>query len=86
MLAKVGAEGLYCGAICDATNGVGFALKVRSGEGRAASVALIAVLRALDEKFGFGLPLAAWHTIARPDVVDTWGVPVGALSAHGFSL
>lgn len=87
VLAKVGAEGLYCGAIRDAQRGVGIALKVRSGDGRMSPVALISVLRALDAQFGFQLPLSAWADFERPAVLDTRGRPVGHLQARpGLSL
>ncbi len=83
VLAKVGAEGLYCGAVQDADNGVGFALKVHSGDGRMSPVALIKVLRDLDQKFAFGLALDAWHDIEHPVVLDTTEQNVGELTARG---
>jgi L-asparaginase II len=43
---KTGAEGVYCGSIPHA--GLGFALKCDDGAGRAAEVAIAAVLLKLD--------------------------------------
>jgi L-asparaginase II len=81
LVVKVGAEGVYCAALPNL--GLGIALKVTSGEGRFAAVALAAVLVQLDERLGIGLPHAAWSTLARPGVLDTRGVVVGELASSG---
>jgi L-asparaginase II len=81
LLVKVGAEGVYNAALPGC--GLGVALKVESGGGPVAPVALVAVLAALDADFGAGLPLSAWDELARPAVVDTKKGVVGALLPEG---
>jgi len=81
LLVKVGAEGVYCAAL--PALGVGVALKVESGDGRAATVALAAVVRALDERHGSTLPHEAWTALASPTLKDTRGEPVGTVISVG---
>jgi L-asparaginase II len=81
VVVKVGAEGVYCAALPE--RGLGVALKVHSGDGRCAPVALAGVLAQLDERLGLGLPHDEWRGLASPAVHDTRGDVVGALEAHG---
>lgn len=77
IIAKVGAEGVYCAAVPGAE--LGIALKVEDGARRAAEPALLAVLHALgvlsDDEFGV---LARF---AEPVVRNTRGENVGELRA-----
>ncbi|HSM34852.1 MAG TPA: asparaginase [Longimicrobiales bacterium] len=75
VLAKVGAEGVYCA--CAPEAGLGLALKVADGSRRAADAALVSLLRACGVIDAAGYDgLAA---IASPPVRDTRGEVVGAL-------
>ena len=77
VLAKVGAEGVYGAAVLD--EGVGVSLKVRDGARRAAEVALLGVLDALDALEPGQLDaLDRW---AAPTVRNTRDEVVGALRA-----
>jgi L-asparaginase II len=77
ILAKVGAEGVYCAAIPGAE--LGIALKVEDGAWRAAEPALLAVLRALaliaDEE------MAELSRYAEPVITNTRGERTGELRA-----
>lgn len=68
LCAKIGAEGVYCAALPAA--GLGLALKVASGDMRAAPVALVAVLRQLLDHPG----------AAAGPTGPAWGA---AVAAHG---
>jgi L-asparaginase II len=82
LLVKVGAEGVYCAALPE--RGLGVAVKVASGDGRAAHVALSKTLRQLDERLGGPpLPHDAWATLAEVPVKDTRGDVVGVVRAEG---
>jgi L-asparaginase II len=81
VVVKVGAEGVYCAALPE--RGLGIALKVHSGDGRCAPVALAGVLARLDDHLGLGLPHDQWRGVAAPAVHDTRGEIVGALEARG---
>src|SRR5437773_1596791 len=70
VLAKVGAEGVYCALLV--REGLGIALKVQDGHGVAAALALAAVLEEL------GLRPRPATLIARPNV-NTRGETVGEL-------
>jgi len=78
IVAKVGAEGVYCAGIPGAE--LGLALKVEDGGGRAAEPALLAVLAALhvlaDDE------LAALERYALPAIVNTRGEQVGTIVAR----
>ncbi len=78
IVAKVGAEGVYCAGIPGAELGV--ALKVEDGATRAAEPALLAVLSALhvlsEDELG---ALERW---ARPAVTNTRGERVGGIVAR----
>jgi len=74
VIAKVGAEGVYCALLV--REGLGVALKVSDGHGTAAVLALGAVLTEL----GLGPHPAA--LAARP-IVNTRGETVGELRVHG---
>lgn len=75
IIAKVGAEGVYCVGIPGAELGV--ALKVEDGAGRAAEPALVGVLRALgllsDDE------MAELARFAEPDIDNTRGESVGRI-------
>jgi len=77
IVAKVGAEGVYCAAVPGAE--LGIALKVEDGAWRAAEPALLAVLRALtlisDDE------VAELDRFAEPVVTNTRGERVGGLRA-----
>jgi L-asparaginase II len=78
VIAKVGAEGVYCAAVMDP--GVGVALKVRDGAKRAAEPALLEVLRVLGLlSTGESKELERY---ARPVVRNTRGEAVGELVAR----
>ena len=91
LLVKVGAEGVYCASVPE--RGLGIALKVDSGDGRAAQSALAEILRQLDDDNSSSgcstsatvepLPHAAWHKLARLPVKDTRGDDVGVIEARG---
>lgn len=78
IVAKVGAEGVYCAAVPGAE--LGIALKVHDGATRAAEPALLAVLRALglleEEELG---ALARW---AEPMIRNTREETVGRIAAR----
>lgn len=78
LLAKEGAEGVFCAAAPG--QGWGLALKVADGAGRAAAPALLAVLAALD----LATPgeLEALEDVARPSVRNVVGVEVGVVTAR----
>ena len=78
LVAKVGAEGVYCAAILPL--GLGIALKVDDGAKRASEVALLEVLRQLEvlEDSSDG-QLASF---ARPTVLNTRGHAVGRIEAE----
>ncbi len=77
ILVKGGAEGVYCGAVPEL--GLGIALKIDDGAGRAAEAAMAAVLRhvgALDD--------ASWAALAascRPILTNWNGIEVGRIDA-----
>lgn len=77
IIAKVGAEGVYCAGIVGA--GTGIALKVHDGAWRAAGPALIGVLKALGLLADAELRELRHH--AAPAVVNTRGEEVGAVRA-----
>jgi L-asparaginase II len=76
VIAKVGAEGVYCAALPQDAGGLGVALKVADGHGLAAALALAAVLEEL------GLRPRPASLIAHPNV-NTRGETVGALRVNG---
>jgi len=63
LVVKVGAEGVYCAGLVQ--EGLGIALKVRDGSMLHAGVALLGVLRALDDAHGLGLRSALEHAEVR---------------------
>ena len=73
--AKNGAEGMYCAAL--PRHGLGVALKIDDGAGRAASVALGAILRRLGALDGIDEMLLA--PLLRPRIVNVAGRDVGEL-------
>jgi L-asparaginase II len=81
VLAKVGAEGVYCAAL--PALGLGVALKVEDGDGRCSPPALLAVLRQVGERRGFSLPEAGLGHHAEPPLRSTRGELTGSLRATG---
>jgi L-asparaginase II len=81
VVAKVGAEGIYCAAL--PSLGLGVALKVEDGDMRCAAPALLAVLRQVGERRGLSLPEAELRQHAEPVLRTTRGEPVGVLRATG---
>ena len=69
-LIKTGAEGVYCGALTG--EGLGIALKIDDGAGRAAEVAMAGLLAR------FGL-LDAGHELCKPQLRNRAGTVVGEL-------
>jgi L-asparaginase II len=74
VVAKVGAEGVYCALL--PRDGLGVAIKVADGHGVAAALAMAAVLEQL------GLRPRPVSLTARP-LVNTRGEPVGELRVNG---
>ena len=85
VIAKVGADGIYCVALPRA--GLGLALKVEDGGMEAAPVALLEALRQLAQRVGLGFepaelpPAVTRH--ARPERLDTRGGVTGLLRPAG---
>ncbi|MEO1091514.1 MAG: asparaginase [Pseudomonadota bacterium] len=72
LLAKTGAEGVYAACLLD--HGLGIALKVEDGNGRADPVALLAVIERLAPGAGAAPALAAFR---RPVIRNVVGTEVG---------
>lgn len=82
LLAKVGAEGIYCAAVPKL--GLGIALKVEDGDGKSASVALVAILLEILARPGAPqLSLDALAKHERLPIRNTRDVVVGALEPAG---
>lgn len=81
VVAKVGAEGIYCAAL--PALGLGVALKVEDGDMRCSPPALLAVLRQVAERRGLSLPVAELRQHAEPVLRTTRGEPIGELRATG---
>ncbi len=84
IFAKVGADGVYSAAI--PSLGLGLAIKVQDGDGRAVSIALVAVVRQLLERSGPAAVLDRLDALAdygAPVVRNTRGETVGHLRAAG---
>ena len=83
VIAKVGAEGVYCAMVPGA--GLGVALKVESGDGRCAPIALLHVLEALVARGLVARPYAPGTLAAheRLTLTNTRAEPVGELKAEG---
>ncbi len=85
VIAKVGADGIYCATIPSA--GLGIALKVEDGDMRSSAPALLAVVRALGERFPLGFEVGS----LPPDVLrhaelqtmNTRGAATGSTRAAG---
>jgi L-asparaginase II len=78
VIAKVGAEGMYCAIVPE--KGIGIALKVQDGAGRAAEPALLAALHELGAVNAAELDALA--RFAMPRVLNTRGEPVGEVRTH----
>lgn len=85
VIAKLGADGVYCAALPAA--GLGLALKVEDGDMRSLGPALLGVLRALATRIGIGFdPGALGQAVERHaelPIVNTRGVGTGVLRAVG---
>ncbi|KFE60123.1 asparaginase [Hyalangium minutum] len=85
VLAKVGAEGVYCAAL--PALGLGVALKVEDGDGRCSPPALLAVLRQVAAKrgaeTGLTLPLEGLTHHEEPVLRNTRGEVMGSLRVAG---
>ena len=85
IIAKVGAEGVYSATLPRMK--LGIALKVESGDARAAPVALIAVVRQLLAKLAPGLapefPAARLDRYVSPEIRNTRGGVTGVLRVSG---
>lgn len=74
---KMGAEGVYCGALID--RGLGFALKCEDGSLRGQEALIIALLEVLDEtEITERLPAQ----MQKPDVLSARGERVGGISVR----
>jgi L-asparaginase II len=82
VIVKLGADGVYCGALVG--TGFGFALKVEDGDMRTLPVALLAVLDALAAKAGWS---ERWSTLIPQhggfEIRNTRKVVTGRVSADG---
>lgn len=76
LLAKGGAEGVWCVGLREDGPGVGIAVKVEDGAGRASGPATLAVLAALGLPGGDDPELVAHRT---PPVINTLGTVVGEM-------
>jgi L-asparaginase II len=81
VLAKVGAEGVYCAAL--PASGLGIALKVADGEMRSAQVALLGVLARLDQGGAMAPIVTALDRYATPALRNTRREQTGVLRAAG---
>ena len=85
VVAKVGAEGVYSAALVRLKLGV--ALKVESGDGRAAPVALVAVIRQvlarLAPGFAAEFPAARLDRYVSPEIRNTRGAVTGVMRVTG---
>jgi L-asparaginase II len=78
LLAKEGAEGVFCAA--GVAEGWGVALKVADGAGRAAPPALVAILEALE--LASPAELDRLRDVGRPPIRNVAGVEVGRITAR----
>lgn len=85
LLVKLGADGVYGGALVRA--GIGIALKVEDGDPRCAAPALLAVLWSLAENLAPAIRSALESPVVRRheavELRNTRGAPVGSLRASG---
>lgn len=79
VMIKMGAEGVYCGAVPEL--GLGLALKCDDGAVRAAEVMVATVLQRLFA--GDAALSATFATMARPDLTNWNGIKVGELRPSG---
>lgn len=85
VVAKLGADGIYCAALPAA--GLGLALKVEDGDMASLGPALVGVLDRLAARFPLGVEPAALGPAVRrhaeAPILNTRGVPTGSLRAVG---
>ncbi len=84
VIPKVGALGIYCAGLPGP--GIGIALKVADGDTRAASVALLEVLRQVLHRFPPASGGPEWDRLARyasPEIRNSREVVTGAMSPRG---
>lgn len=82
VIAKVGADGVYCAAL--PALGLGIALKVEDGDGRASSVALVEVLRQVTASGGPDYDIEAMAAHARLPLRNTRNAVTGELRPAGL--
>ena len=85
VIAKIGADGVYCATLPEA--GLGVALKVEDGDMASLGPALLATLRELAAHRASGFEPAAWPPTvaghAEYPILSTHGVPTGVVRAAG---
>jgi len=81
VVAKVGAEGVYCAAL--PSLGLGVALKVEDGDARCSPPALLEVLRQVGERQGLRLPWSELGHHLAPELRNTRGEVIGGLRVTG---
>ena len=85
IVAKVGADGIYCAAIPELH--LGIALKVLDGDTRSSGVALLEILRQVGERLGSGrgpsVPATIGASYGPQPLLNTRGVVTGELRAAG---
>lgn len=82
VIAKVGAEGIYCASL--PRHGLGIALKIEDGDMRSAPAALLGVLRQVGGHLGLDMsPLDGLQRIAEPVIFNTRGEATGVLRSAG---
>lgn len=82
VIVKLGADGVYCGALVG--TGLGFALKVEDGDMRTLPIALLAVLDQIAEHLGWA---ERWSTLiprhGAYEIKNTRKVVTGRVFAEG---
>lgn len=84
VIAKIGADGVYCAAIPG--RGLGVAIKVEDGDMRASALVMVAVIRELLRQVGESESTALEHRLAgliAPEIRNTRGEPTGRLEVSG---
>lgn len=84
IVAKVGADGIYCASVPE--HGMGIALKVTDGDMGCSGLALLDVLRQVIERLplsGLIVPGAVWKKYGPQPILNTRGAVTGELRAAG---
>lgn len=86
IVAKLGADGIYCGSLVGL--GVGVALKVRDGDSRSSALGLLEVLRQVAERMapaaGFAVPASVLETHGPQPIRNTREAVTGQLRVAGM--